>query len=60
MNTLHFIPNFKASRISFEILEAASKHIKTLSDAKQKSQKEDLENGLANLTSMEQLQMYLK
>ena len=54
MNTLHFIPNFKALRISFdEILEAASKQIKTLSDAKQKSQKEDLENGLANLTSME-------
>ena len=60
MNTLHFIPNFKASRISFdEILEAASRHIKTLSDAKQKSLKEDLENGLANLISMDQLQMYL-
>ena len=35
MHTLNFIPNFRASRISFdEILEASSKHIKALSGAK--------------------------
>ena len=60
MNAPHFIPNFRASRFSFdEILESASTHIKSISDAKQKSLKEDLENGLANLTSIDQLQMYL-
>ncbi len=60
MKTLHFIPNFKAARISFdEILEAASKHIKSLPETKERSLKEDLENGLANLTSKDQLQMYL-
>lgn len=60
MNTFHFIPNFKVARISFdEILEAALKHIKSLPETKQRSLKEDLENGLANLTSKNQLQMYL-
>ena len=60
MTAFHFIPNFRSSRISFdEILEAASTHIKTLSEAKQKALKEDLENGLANLTSVDQLRMYL-
>ena len=60
MNTLHFTPNFNASRINFdEVLETASKHIKALSDVKQKSLKADLENGLANLTSIDQLRMYL-
>lgn len=60
MNTLHFIPTFKVAKISFdEILEASSKHIRSLSETKQRSLKEDLENGLANLTSNDQLQMYL-
>lgn len=60
MNTLHFTPNFNASRMDFdEVLEAASNHIKSLPETKQRLLKEDLENGLANLTSMDQLQMYL-
>lgn len=58
MNTLHFVPNFKVARISFdEILEAASNHIKSLPETKQPSLKEELENGLANLKSIDQLQM---
>lgn len=60
MNALHFTPNFNASRMYFdEVLETASNHIKSLPDAMQRSLKEDLENGLANLTSSNQLQMYL-
>ena len=60
MNTLHFTPNFNASRMNFdEVLETATNHIKSLSEAMQRSLKEDLENGLANLTSTNQLRMYL-
>lgn len=60
MNTLHFIPNFNASRMDFdEVLDAASNHIKSLPETKQRLLKEDLENGLANLTSNDQLYMYL-
>ena len=60
MNILHFTPDFNASRMNFdEVLEVASKHIKSLPDTTQRLLKEDLENGLANLTSNDQLQMYL-
>ena len=52
MNTLHFTPNFNASRMNFnEVLETASNHIKSLSDAMQRSLKKDLENRLANPVS---------
>ena len=60
MNTFHYIPNVKVSRIGFDnIVVEATKYIKSLSETQQKSLKEDLENGLANLTSSDQLQMYL-
>ncbi len=60
MNKLHFTPNLKASRKNFdEVFDAASNHIKSLPEARQRSLKENLENGLANLSSTNQLRMYL-
>lgn len=60
MATLHFIPRFNASRLSFEdILKSAKQHINSLSETKQKKLKDDLENGLAILTTKEQLDMYI-
>lgn len=60
MTALHFTPHFNASRISFDdILDAAKAHINSLSDAKQTSLKEALENGLANLSTKEELDMYI-
>lgn len=60
MAALHFIPRINASRLSFEdILESAKQHINSLSEAKQKKLKDELENGLAILTTKEQLDMYI-
>ncbi len=60
MTTLHFTPNLNPSRISFDdILDSAKAHINSLSEAKQKSLKEALENGLANLSTKEELDMYM-
>lgn len=59
-STLHFTPNVRSSRINFdEVLKYAHSHISKLSDARQKKLKENLENGLGNLTNREQLMMYL-
>ena len=60
MNTLNFLQQIKASSINFDnVLATASERINSLSEEKRKSLKEDLENGLANLTSIEELDMYL-
>jgi len=60
MNTLHFIPQFKASSLSFDrVIESAKKRIELLSDERQRNLKDDLEKGLANLNSSDQLKMYL-
>ena len=60
MAALHFIPRFNASRLSFEdILKSAKQHINSLSEAKQKKLKDELENGVAILTTKEQLDMYI-
>lgn len=60
MDSLHFTPQFNAASFSFDdILESAKKHIGTLSDSKQTSLKESLENGLANLSTKEELDMYI-
>lgn len=60
MDVLHFKPYFNASPISFDdILEHAKAHINSLSEAKQTALKNALENGLANLTTKEELDMYV-
>lgn len=60
MATLHFIPRFNASRFSFDdVMESVKQHINSLSETKQKKLKDDLENGLAILTTKEQLDMYI-
>jgi len=60
MTSLHFSPHINTSPISFDnVLQAAEKYIDSLSDSKQKSLKNELGNGLADLTSKEQLDMYL-
>ncbi|MDO5396211.1 MAG: hypothetical protein Q4F07_09665, partial [Bacteroidales bacterium] len=60
MTTLHFTPHFNASRLSFDdILDATKEHINSLSDAKQTSLKEALENGLAKLSTKEESYMYI-
>lgn len=60
MTNLHFTPQFNAARISFDnILESAKKHINSLSESKQASLKESLENGLADLSTKEELDMYI-
>lgn len=57
---LHFTPHFSAAQISFDdILESAKKHINSLSESKQASLKESLENGLADLSTKEELDMYI-
>lgn len=57
---LHFIPRFNASRLSFQdVPESVTQHINSLSEAKQKKLKDELENGLAILTTKEQLDMYI-
>lgn len=59
-SVLHFIPQFNASRLSFEdVMESAKQHINSLSENKQKKLRDELENGLANLTTKEQLDMYI-
>lgn len=56
----HFIPLFKRSQISFDdVIDSAKAHIKTLSENKRISLKKSLENGLALLTTKEELDMYL-
>ena len=59
-SAFHFIPQFNASRLSFDdVVETAKQHINSLSENKQKKLKDDLENGLAILTTKEQLDMYI-
>ncbi len=60
MAALHFIPRFNASRLSFkDVLESVKQHINSLSESKQKKLKDELENGLAILTTKEKLDMYI-
>lgn len=60
MAALHFIPRFNASRLSFEdVLVSVKQHIISLSESKQKKLKDELDNGLAILTTKEQLDMYI-
>lgn len=59
-SAFHFIPQFNASRLSFDdVVETAKQHINSLSENKQKKLKDELGNGLANLTTKEQLDMYI-
>ena len=59
-SAFHFIPQFNASRLSFDdVVESVKQHINSLSENKQKKLKDELENGLANLTTKEQLDMYI-
>ena len=60
MTALHFIPRINASRLSFDdILESVKQQINSLSETKQTKLKDELENGLAILTTKEQLDMYI-
>ncbi len=60
MTTLHFGPHFNASLISFDdVLDSAKAHINSLREDKQTSLKKALENGLTNLSSKEDLYMYI-
>lgn len=59
-SAFHFIPQFNASRLSFDdVVESVKQHINSLSENKQKKLKDELGNGLANLTTKEQLDMYI-
>lgn len=59
-SAFHFIPQFNASQLSFDdVVESVKQHINSLSENKQKKLKDELENGLANLTTKEQLDMYI-
>ncbi len=59
-SAFHFIPQFNASRLSFDdVVESVKQHINSLSENKQKKLKDEMENGLANLTTKEQLDIVL-
>lgn len=60
MTTLELICRYNASRISFDnIIKTAKNNINSLSNTKKKELKNNLENGLAKLSTKEELEMYI-
>lgn len=59
-HSFYLTTNFNASKVSFnDILKCAKTHISSFSETTQKLLKETLENGCANLSTKDELDMYI-